>query len=102
MYRGDNAMPNNDLSRNDFIRFAATGTVAAMAAASCATSDRSAKRRPNFVIVFADDHAYRSLGYNNPVVKTPHMDRIARAGTILDRCYIASPICVASRASMNR
>jgi arylsulfatase A-like enzyme len=52
------------------------------------------------VVVLADDHANRALGYNNPVVKTPNIDRIAREGTILDRCYIASPICVASRASM--
>ena len=56
-------MPNNDLSRNEFIRLAATGTIAAMAAASCATPDRVDKRRPNFVIVFSDDHAHRSLGY---------------------------------------
>ena len=70
------------------------------ALASCSSTTRSAKMRPNIVVVFADDHAHRAVGYNNPAVKTPHMDRIAREGMILDRSYVASPICVASRASI--
>ncbi|NUM53642.1 MAG: sulfatase-like hydrolase/transferase [Candidatus Hydrogenedentes bacterium] len=91
-------MPNKNLSRREVLR-ALTGAAAA-AGASCATTGGRASRRPNFVVVFSDDHTYRAVGYNNPSVKTPNMDRIARGGAIIDQCYVASPICVASRASI--
>lgn len=93
-------MPRKDSSRADFLRSLALGALAATTGTSCATKAQRARVRQNFVVVFADDHAYRSLGYNNAAVKTPNMDRIAREGTIFDRCYVASPICVASRASI--
>ena len=57
-------------------------------------------RRPNFVVILSDDHAYRAIGYNNPVVKTPNMDRLAAEGLRFDRAFVASPICAASRESI--
>jgi arylsulfatase A-like enzyme len=60
----------------------------------------AAPPKPNFVVIFSDDHTYRAIGYNNPAVKTPHMDRLAAEGIRLDRAFTASPICVASRASI--
>lgn len=56
--------------------------------------------KPNFVVIFCDDQTYRAIGYNNPVVQTPNMDRLAAEGMLFDRAFIASPICVASRASI--
>ncbi|MSU50376.1 MAG: sulfatase [Opitutus sp.] len=56
--------------------------------------------RPNFVVIFSDDHTYRAIGYNNPAVQTPNLDRLAAEGIRLDRAFVASPICVASRASI--
>lgn len=56
--------------------------------------------RPNFVVIFSDDHTYRAIGYNNPAVQTPNLDRLAATGLRLDRAFVASPICVASRASI--
>lgn len=93
-------MSKTCISRHDFLCRSAFGALAAAVAPSCATRVSPRNKRPNFVIVFSDDHCYRSLGYNNPVVKTPNLDRIARGGMVFDHCYIASPICVASRASM--
>ena len=55
---------------------------------------------PNFVVILADDQTYRAIGYNNPVVKTPNMDKLANEGFRFDRFFVASPICVASRASI--
>ena len=60
----------------------------------------AAPPKPNFVVIFSDDHTYRAIGYNNPAVKTPHMDRLAADGIRLDRAFSASPICIASRASI--
>jgi len=57
-------------------------------------------KQPNFVIIVSDDHTYRAIGYNNPDVKTPHMDKLAAEGIRFDRAFVASPICAASRASL--
>ena len=59
-----------------------------------------AEKKPNFVVIFTDDQTYRAIGYNNPVVKTPNLDRLAMEGLRLNRAFVASPICVASRASI--
>lgn len=59
-----------------------------------------AASKPNFVVIFTDDQTYRAIGYNNPVVKTPNLDRLAMEGLRLNRAFVASPICVASRASI--
>jgi uncharacterized sulfatase len=56
--------------------------------------------RPNFVVVFSDDHTFRAVGYHNPQVRTPHFDDLVSRGFRFDRCFVASPICVASRASL--
>jgi arylsulfatase A-like enzyme len=56
--------------------------------------------RPNFVVVVSDDHTFRAIGYHNPQVSTPHLDDLAASGFRLDRFFVASPICVASRASL--
>lgn len=59
-----------------------------------------ARDTPNFLVIFTDDQCYRSIGYNNEQVNTPHLDRLAGEGMIIENCYVASPICAASRASM--
>ncbi|MCP4786338.1 MAG: sulfatase [Fuerstiella sp.] len=57
-------------------------------------------RKPNFLVVFTDDQTFRAIGYNNPEIKTPNLDRLAAEGLILNKAYVASPICAASRASI--
>lgn len=56
--------------------------------------------KPNFVVILSDDQTFRAIGYNNPVVKTPNMDKLAGEGFRFDRLFVASPICAASRASI--
>lgn len=96
-----NDTPSNrphGVSRGQFLRVMALGA-AAIGASSCNT-DGSGSRRPNIVMIFADDLVYRAVGYSNPIVRTPNIDRLAQSGIIFDRCYVGSPICVASRASV--
>ena len=62
---------------------------------------RISEAKPNIVVIFTDDQTYRAIGYNNPAVKTPALDRLARGGTIFSHAYVASPICAASRAIIN-
>jgi choline-sulfatase len=57
--------------------------------------------RPNILHLLSDQHSPLVAGcYGDPVVQTPHLDRLAAAGTVLDAAYCPSPICVPSRMSM--
>lgn len=65
------------------------------------TTGIQAAPRPNFVFLLADDlrpDALRVLGH--PVIETPHLDALARGGTLFTRAITAYPICVVSRAEM--
>ena len=56
---------------------------------------------PNFLIVVTDQQRADYLGcYGHPVVRTPHIDALAKAGSRFDRCYVASPVCMPNRASL--
>ena len=65
----------------------------------CATA--TAATRPNMVIFIADDHGYLdSEVYGANDVRTPNMQRLARAGITFTHCFVASPSCAPSRAAM--
>ena len=58
-------------------------------------------KRPNFILFITDQQRADFLGcYGHPVLKTPNIDRIAERGTVFDRFYVASPVCMANRASL--
>ena len=57
--------------------------------------------RPNFILFITDQHRADFLGcYGHPVLRTPNIDSIAMHGTVFDRFYVASPVCMPNRASL--
>jgi arylsulfatase A-like enzyme len=57
--------------------------------------------RPNVLFLCADDQRPDTIAaLGNPVIRTPHLDRLVREGTTLTRAIVAVPICVASRAEI--
>lgn len=57
--------------------------------------------RPNIVLVLADDLASWMLGcYGNQEIRTPNIDRLAKAGTRFANSFVCTPICSASRATL--
>ncbi|MEM6430469.1 MAG: sulfatase-like hydrolase/transferase [Deinococcota bacterium] len=57
--------------------------------------------RPNLLYIHSDQHCPSVLGcYGDPLVQTPHLDRLAAGGTLFTNTYCSSPICVPSRMSM--
>src|SRR5687767_3175785 len=59
------------------------------------------KSRPNILILIADDWSWPHAGaYGDTVVKTPHIDRLAKKGILFHRAYTASPSCTPSRGGI--
>ena len=68
--------------------------------ALAATQGLWAADKPNVLWLISDDHAAYVTGcYGNPIVRTPHLDRLAASGVRFDRAYCNSPVCSASRAA---
>ena len=56
---------------------------------------------PNILILCADDHAAYVTGcYDNKLVRTPNIDRLAAGGIRFLQAYCNSPVCTASRQSL--
>lgn len=58
-------------------------------------------RRPNIVLILADDLGYGDLSsYGAPDIKTPHLDRLARNGVRMTDFYANAPVCTPTRAAL--
>ena len=58
------------------------------------------KKQPNVVIVITDDQGYGDLGCTgNPVIQTPHLDRLANESVWLTDYHVA-PTCSPTRAAL--
>ncbi|MDX2245765.1 MAG: sulfatase-like hydrolase/transferase [Bacteroidia bacterium] len=57
--------------------------------------------RPNFIIYIADDQSWIHTSISgDPVVKTPHFDRIAREGVLFRQAFCAASSCTPSRSAI--
>lgn len=56
--------------------------------------------QPNIILIITDDQGHGDLGcHGNPIIKTPHLDRLAKLGIRLKNFYV-SPVCSPTRASL--
>ena len=67
-----------------------------------ASTKSFAADQPNILFVMSDDHACNAIsaygGRLADVAPTPNIDRIAREGMRLDKCFVTNSICTPSRA----
>jgi arylsulfatase A len=79
-------------------------TVAATALAACSTpqlSSASPTRKPNIVLILADDLGYGDLGVQGArLIRTPNLDRMAAEGARLTTFYASANVCTPSRAGL--
>jgi len=65
------------------------------------TSNATAARRPNIVMILTDDHGAQAIGaYGSVVNATPRIDEIAANGWRFDSCFVTNALCSPSRASI--
>jgi len=58
-------------------------------------------RRPNIILVFADDLGWRDVGYQSEgKFLTPNIDRLAREGMVFSSAYAGGANCEPSRACL--
>ncbi|MBN1642568.1 MAG: sulfatase-like hydrolase/transferase [Anaerolineae bacterium] len=58
-------------------------------------------RRPNVLILYADQQRWDAVGVNgNAEIHTPNLDRLAADGLNCDHFFVQNPVCMPSRVSM--
>lgn len=66
--------------------------------ALCSPGIAAESRPPNIILILADDLGYSDVGYAGcGDIWTPHLDSLAREGTVFTDAYVTAPICVPSR-----
>jgi arylsulfatase A-like enzyme len=55
--------------------------------------------KKNILFISSDQQHWYSMGFLNPEVKTPNLDRLAKMGTYFNRAYTVNPTCTPTRAS---
>jgi arylsulfatase A-like enzyme len=87
------------MNRREFFRRSA-GAVLSVSGAPGA-----AQRRPNFLLLFADDQRFDTIGaLGNAEIRTPNLDRLVRRGTSFTHAQImggtVAAVCAPSRAML--
>jgi arylsulfatase A-like enzyme len=85
--------------RNEYMRQILGYTLCMLWLSSIASA---ADGRPNILFIMSDDHACNAIsaygGRLAKVAPTPNIDRIAREGIRMDKCFVTNSICTPSRA----
>ncbi|MCR8668723.1 sulfatase [Aestuariibaculum sp. M13] len=67
---------------------------------SCSNSKKKVEpTRPNIVFIMSDDHAYQAISaYDDKLIQTPNIDRLANEGMLFTNASVTNSICAPSRA----
>jgi len=61
---------------------------------------QAALSKPNVLFIAVDDLRPELGCYGNSIIKSPNIDRLARAGMVLNRAYCQQAVCSPSRSSL--
>uniref|UniRef100_A0A3Q2Y7Z4 Arylsulfatase I-like n=1 Tax=Hippocampus comes TaxID=109280 RepID=A0A3Q2Y7Z4_HIPCM len=60
---------------------------------------KGARKQPHIIFILIDDQGFNDIGYHNPSIKTPTLDKLAAEGVKLENYYV-QPICTPSRSQL--
>lgn len=88
-------------SRRSFLRGLGIGVASLVTSNVLGAGLASPTRRPNFLIMIADDLGYGDLGcYGHPHIRTPNIDRLAAEGLKFTHAFLTCSSCSPSRCSI--
>ena len=65
------------------------------------TPTSAAQRKPNVVMIISDDQGWADFGFmGHPVIKTPHLDKLAAESAVFPNGYVPTSLCRASLATL--
>ena len=54
----------------------------------------------NIIYILTDDQRFDELGFMNPVIDTPNIDRLAQEGVHFKNAFVTTALCSPSRATI--
>ena len=88
------------MNRRDFLKRCATVGAGGFVLSNRVLEVRTGAKRPNIVLIMADDLGYECLGcYGSASYQTPVLDELARTGMRFEHCY-SQPLCTPSRVKI--
>ncbi|MBI4893274.1 MAG: sulfatase-like hydrolase/transferase [Acidobacteria bacterium] len=86
-----------NVTRREFVALGCAAGGALPAAAQPGTGPAS---RANVLFIMTDELRFDCVGYQNSLVRTPNLDRLAQSSVVFSRAYSTSPSCVPARAAI--
>ncbi|MCF7972304.1 MAG: sulfatase-like hydrolase/transferase, partial [Phycisphaerae bacterium] len=88
------------IDRRTFLKTLASGAASACMTSVLPAASGQDKTRPNVILIVTDDQGYGDFGFiGNPVIKTPHLDAMAKNSARMTHYYV-SPVCAPTRACL--
>lgn len=92
------------LKRRDFLRV--TGGLGIMSAVMSGNAWSSGRktgyvRKPNLLFIWTDEQRFDTMAaYGNDKIKTPNLDMLADESFVIEKAYVAQPVCTPSRSTV--
>jgi len=88
----------HDVTRREFLKYLGLGAAAMALPRALRGAEAGPRRRPNIIIVLADDQGWGDLSvHGNVNLATPNIDSLARTGALFERFFVC-PVCSPTRA----
>lgn len=89
------------VTRRQFLAHTVGFTALSMLSAGCQSGGLQASRKPNIILILADDLGFGDVGcYGCPDIKTPAIDGLAAEGVRFTSFYSNAPECTPTRTAL--